>query len=167
MEKVLKVIKGLKGKEVIRDYAIGGGIAAMYYIEPLLTYDLDIFFIPVKESLDVLSPIYNYLKKSYKVHKEHVIIEGVPVQFIPVYNELVREAVENSVETKYGRVKTRVIGLEHLVAIMLQTFRPKDREKIVKIMGEAEVDLIFLKKILKKYNLYEKFKKFRSTYYGK
>lgn len=139
----------------------------MYYIEPLLTYDLDIFFIPVKDSLDVLSPIYNYLKKSYKVHQEHVIIEGVPVQFIPVYNELVREAVENSVETKYGRVKIRVIGPEHLVAIMLQTFRPKDREKIIKIMEEAEVDLIFLKKILKKYNLSEKFKKFRSMYYGK
>ena len=35
MEKVLKVIRELKGKEVIRDYAIGGGIAVMYYIEPL------------------------------------------------------------------------------------------------------------------------------------
>ncbi len=168
MEKVLKVIKELKGKEVIRNYAIGGGIAVMYYVEPLLTYDLDIFFIPVKDSLDVLSPIYNYLKKkSYRAYKEHVIIEGVPVQFIPVYNELVREAVENSVEAKYGRIKTRVISLEYLVTIIFQTFRPKDRERIIKIMEEAEVDLIFLKKILKKYNLYEKFKKFRRMYYGK
>lgn len=29
----------------IKDYAIGGGIAAIYYIEPILTYDLDIFII--------------------------------------------------------------------------------------------------------------------------
>jgi hypothetical protein len=33
----------------IKAYAIGGGIAATYYIEPVLTYDLDIFFIPAKE----------------------------------------------------------------------------------------------------------------------
>ncbi len=76
---------------MIKDYAIGEAIAALYYVEPLLTYDLYIFFIPVEESLDVLSPIYNHLKKiGYKTHKEHMIIEGVPVQFIPVYNELIK-----------------------------------------------------------------------------
>jgi predicted nucleotidyltransferase len=168
MEKTLKVIRELKKNGAIKDYAIGGAIAALYYVEPLLTYDLDIFFIPVEESLDVLSPIYNHLKKiGYKTHKEHMIIEGVPVQFIPVYNELIKEAVENSVETKYGRIKTKVIGVEYLIAIMIQTFRPKDRERIVKIVEETEIDLKVLEKILKKYSLDEKFIKFRGMYYGK
>lgn len=168
MEKTLKVIKELKENELIKDYAIGGGIAALYYVEPLLTYDLDILFIPVAESLDVLDPIYIYLKKKgYKTHKEHMIIEGVPVQFIPDYNELVKEAIGNSVEAKYGRIKTKVIGVEYLIAIMFQTFRPKDRERIIKIIEEAEIDLKFLEKILKKYNLHEKFRKFRGMYYGK
>lgn len=168
MEKTLKAIKKLKENELIKDYAIGGGIAALYYVEPLLTYDLDIFFIPVEESLDVLNPIYNYLKKKgYKTHKEHIIIEGVPVQFIPIYNELIKEAIGNSVEAKYGRIKTKVIGVEYLVAIMFQTFRPKDRERIIKIIEEAEIDLKFLEKILKKYSLYQKFRKFRGIYYGK
>lgn len=164
MEKTLKLIKELKEKKIFADYSIGGGIAALYYIEPLLTYDLDIFFIPIEDSIDVLSPIYGYLKeKGCKVKKEHVLIEGVPVQFIPVYNDLVKEAVQYSVEVKYGRRKTRVLGLEYLIAVMLQTYRPKDRERLVKVFEEAKIDMKLLKKTLKKYGLYEKYVQFRET----
>ena len=167
MEKTLKVIGGLKNKKIILDYAIGGGIAALYYIEPLLTYDLDIFFIPIEDSIDVLTPIYRYFKeKGFKAKKEHVLIEGVPVQFIPVYNELVKEAVQYSVEVKYGRIKTRVLGLEYLIAVMLQTDRPKDRERLVKVFEEAKIDLKLLKKILRKYGLYDKYVRFKEMYFG-
>ena len=167
MEKALKIIKELKEKKVLKDYSIGGGIAALYYIEPLLTYDLDIFFIPIEDSIDVLAPIYKYLQeKGYKTKKEHVLIEGVPVQFIPVYNELVEEAVRCSVEVKYGRIKTKVLGLEYLVAVMLQTYRPKDRERLVRVFEEAKIDLKLLKKILKKYGLYDKYVLFKETRFG-
>lgn len=166
MEKTLKVIRGLKNERVILDYAIGGGIAVLYYVEPLLTYDLDIFFIPIEESLDVLAPVCKYLKeKGYKIRREHIIIEGVPTRFIPVYNELVREAVQNSIEVKYGRIKTKVLGLEYLIAVMLQTYRAKDRERILKIFEMAKVDLQFLRKLLKKYDLYGKYTKFRGLYF--
>ena len=166
MVNTLKRIGELKNKKIIGDFAISGGVAVLYYVEPLLTYDLDIFFIPVEESIDVLTPIYNYLrKKGYKFDKEHVIIEGIPVQFIPVYNELVNEAVLKSVEAKYGRIKTKVLGLEYLVAIMIQTYRAKDRERLIKIFEEAEVDLRLLRKILKKYNLHDKYAEFRRRYF--
>ena len=167
MENTLKVIKVLKNKKVILDYAIGGGIAVLYYVEPLLTYDLDIFYVPIEESIDVLAPIYKYLKeKGYKTQREHIMIEGVPTQFIPVYNELVREAVQNSTEVKYGKMRTKVLGLEYLIAVMLQTYRAKDRERIIKIFEEVRVDQKFLKKLLKKYNLYGKYTKFRGLYFG-
>jgi hypothetical protein len=167
VEKTLKLIKELKEKKVFRDFSIGGGIAALYYIEPLLTYDLDIFFIPIENSIDVLAPIYSYLKgKGFRVKKEHVLVEGIPVQFIPVYNDLVKEAVQYSVEVKYGRIKTRVVGLEYLIAIMLQTNRPKDRERLIKVFEEAKIDLKLLKKILKKHELYEKYVSFREMYFG-
>lgn len=168
MEKTLKFIRELKENKLIHDFAIGGGIAVLYYVEPLLTYDLDIFFIPVEESLDVLSSIYKYFRrKGFKTHKEHILIDGVPVQFIPVYNDLVKEAVGNSIEVRYGRLKTKVIGLEYLVAIMLQTYRSIDRERIIKIFEEAEVNLKLLNNILKKHNLHEKFLGFRRAYFGK
>lgn len=166
MERTLKIIKDLKEKKVLKDFSIGGGIAALYYIEPLLTYDLDIFFIPIEDSIDILAPVYQYLKeKGFKTKGEHVLIEGVPVQFIPVYNDLVKEAVQYSDEVKYGRIKTKVLGLEYLIAVMLQTYRPKDRERLVKVFEEAKIDLKLLKKILKKYGLYDKYVQFKEIYF--
>ena len=162
MEKTLRLIKELKEKKIITDYSIGGGIAALYYVEPLLTYDLDIFFIPIEDSIDVLTPIYGYLKeKGFKAKKEHILIEGVPVQFIPVYNDLVEEAVQYSVEVRYGRIKTRVLGVEYLIAVMLQTYRPKDKERLVKVFEDAKIDIELLKKILKKHGLYDRYVQFK------
>lgn len=166
MEKTLNIIKELKEKKVLKDFSIGGGIAALYYIEPLLTYDLDILFIPIEDTIDILAPIYQYLKeKGFKAKKEHVLIEGVPVQFIPVYNELVKEAVQHSGEVKYGRIKTKVLGLEYLIAVMFQTYRPKDRERLVKVFEEAKIDLKLLKRIIKKYGLYDKYVQFKEMYF--
>jgi len=166
VEKTLKIIKELKEKKVLKDFSIGGGIAALYYIEPLLTYDLDILFIPIEDSIDILTPIYRYLKeKGFKTKGEHVLIEGIPVQFIPVYNDLVKEAVLYSDEVKYGRIKTKVLGLEYLIAVMLQTYRPKDRERLIKVLEEAKIDLKLLKKILKKYRLYDKYVQFKEMYF--
>ncbi len=168
MEKTIRVIRELKEKKIIKDFAIGGGIAVLYYIEPLLTYDLDIFFIPKEDSMDVLSPIYKQMReKGYKTQMEYIIIEGVPVQFIPEYNELIRESVQNAAEVRYGRQKTKVLGLEYLVAIMLQTFRPIDRERLLRIFDEAEIDSRLLNKLLKKYKLFEKYQEFRRSYFGK
>jgi len=168
MDKALRIINELKTEAVIKDFAIGGGIAVLYYTEPLLTYDLDIFFVPIKDSLDVLAPIYSFLKKrDYKTSKEHILVEGVPVQFIPVYNDLVKDAVSHSRKVNYGRLKTNVVGLEYLIAIMLQTYRAKDRERLVTILEETEFDSKRLMSILKKYSLYDKFKKFRSVRFGK
>jgi hypothetical protein len=168
VEKTIRVIRELKEKKIIKDFAIGGGIAVLYYIEPLLTYDLDIFFIPTEESLDVLSPIYKQMReKGYKTQMEYIIIEGVPVQFIPVYNELIRESVLNAAGVRYGRLKTKVLGLEYLVAIMIQTFRPVDRERLSRIFEEADVDLRLLTKILKRYKLFDRYQEFRRSYFGK
>jgi hypothetical protein len=52
MEKALRVINEMTGRGVIKAYAIGGGIAATYYIEPVLTFDLGIFFIKFEKLID-------------------------------------------------------------------------------------------------------------------
>jgi len=196
VEKTIKVINELKNQGLIEDYAIGGGIGSIFYIEPVLTFDLDVLILIKSEGkIITLSPIYDYLKrKGYRAEKEHIIIEGVPVQFIPAYNELVKEAVEKASEVRYKGVKTRVLtpeylvaitlqtkasevrykGVktrvltpEYLVAIMLQTYRPKDRERIIKFLEEAKVNLRTLSKILQKHKLKEKYEQFLRTYYGK
>ncbi|MBW1795426.1 MAG: hypothetical protein JRJ38_13525 [Deltaproteobacteria bacterium] len=167
MEKTLKVLNDLAKKGLIERYVIGGGIAVIYYAEPVLTYDLDVFcFLPTeREGLITLSPIYEYLgKKGYSVQGEHVAIEGIPVQFIPAYNELVEEAVNKAVEIKYERVKTRIVRAEYLLAIMLQTYRPKDRERMLLLLDEAQVDMLCLENILERHGLQKKWREFRRRY---
>ncbi|MGB7297179.1 MAG: hypothetical protein WBC70_16480 [Candidatus Aminicenantales bacterium] len=163
MDKALQVIRALHSSGLIRAYAIGGGIAATYYIEPILTYDLDIFFIPTSEGLDVLSPIHKELKRRrYSLDKELVVIEGVPVQFIPVYNELVKEAVESAVESRYKKVRTRILRPEYLVAIAVQTNRSKDRERALQLASQTKLDAKLLTGLLNKYGLTDRYRKIKA-----
>jgi len=166
MERALKVIEEITRQGVIKAYAIGGGIAATYYIEPVLTYDLDIFFIPVKEGLDVLAPIYEYAKeRGFSTQAESILIEGFPVQFIPAYNDLVREAVENASTLKYRDVEAKVVTAEYLAAIALQTGRAKDRERVIRLLEEADIDRTVFDRILESFGLAEKFKKLEKQFH--
>ena len=167
MEKTLIVLNELEKNGLIERYAIGGGIAALYYAEPVLTYDLDIFCILPTEGEEVitLSSIYEYLQnKNYKADGEHIVIEGVPVQFIPTYNRLVEEALLEATKTNYKQIETRIVRVEHLLAIMLQTYRPKDRERMLLILDETQIDALYPDDILERHGLLKKWREFRRRY---
>ena len=169
MEHTLNIINLMQQEGVFTTYAIGGGIAALFYIEPITTFDLDIFVILPESSERIisLSPLYAWLeKKGYPPQNEQVIIEGVPVQFVPIYNDLVSDAVHHAVERQYGNTVTRVFGAEYLIAIMLQTYRAKDKDRLVKFMDEADISMPLLNSILEKHKLKGKFESFRRAYYG-
>lgn len=160
MKKAIKTINELKKAGLIEDYAIGGGIAAIFYVEPFVTYDVDVFIILPKEAkcrnLIVLSPIFDYLKgKGFRWKGEHIIIEGVPVQFIPA-DELEEEAVRKARQIKYEGVRTKVLTPEYLVSILLRAGRKKDQEKVEKLLEQTKVDREKLKDILHRYGLKEK-----------
>ncbi len=161
MKKTLAVINVLKKQGIIEDYSIGGGIAAIYYIEPILTYDLDIFVIlPQAEGKRVidLSVLFNSLcQKGYSWKKEHLIIEGVPVQFIPA-DELETEAIGNAPVVDYEGTNTKVFSAEYLIAVLVRAGRTKDIEKVEKILEQATVKYKKLKSILLKYKLLSKYK---------
>lgn len=164
MKKTIQVINNLESEGAITGYAMGGATALLFYAEPALTFDIDIFvFLPApqgaKELVD-LGPLYKTLQsKGFLAEKEHVMIEGIPVQFIPVYNELVKEAVKKASTKEYEGVPVKVIKIEYLLAIMIDTNRPKDRERIGKILEEVSFDENGLKTILKRYSLQEKWEK--------
>jgi len=162
MKKTLKIINELKAKGLIEDYAIGGGIATIFYVEPFLTYDLDVFIIPSekggKKNIILLSPIFDYLEgKGYHWQEEHIIIEGMPVQFIPA-DKLEEEAVRNAKQIKYEGIKTKVMTPEYLMSLLLRAGRKKNIQKIEKLLEQTEIDMEKVKDILSKYGLREKFK---------
>ncbi|MBI4211553.1 MAG: hypothetical protein HY540_02840 [Deltaproteobacteria bacterium] len=167
MEKALQVLNEMEQHGVIEKYALGGAIALLFYTEPVLTYDLDVFvFLPQEKQnrlLISLEPIYAYLKsKGYFSHKEHVHIEGIAVQFIPVYNELIEEAVKKAKKLKYNKTTVRVLSLEYLIAIMVQTGRPKDRMRIGAIFEQVKIKEKIFVEILKRHQLYDQWKGLKS-----
>jgi len=167
VEKTLKVFNDLEKKGLIKRYVIGGGIAVLFYAEPILTYDLAVFcLLPTERGgLITLSALYKYLrKKDYKEQEEHIVIEGIPVQFIPAYNALVEKAIDEAVKVEYKGVETKIVRVEHLLAIMLETYRPKDRERILLLLDEAQIDMPYLENILERHGLQEKWSKFRRRY---
>jgi hypothetical protein len=167
MEKTLQVLNELESKGLIVKYAIGGAIAATFYMEPVLTYGLDVFVsLSVSaDSLVLFSPIYEYLRgKGYATEHEHVLIEGVPVQFLPAYNALVEEALEHARETSYGKTQTRVLRAEHLLAIMLQIYRPKDKTRLTQMLEEAEIDGAYLTGILERHGLDQRWCEFKRQF---
>lgn len=47
-ERALKIINEMYKKGILKNYAIGGAVATIFYTEPFFTRDIDIFFIPPK-----------------------------------------------------------------------------------------------------------------------
>jgi len=166
MKKTLEVINELKQRGLIKDYAIGGAVAALKWTEPFFTRDLDLFIIPEKvvgkEELVFFSPIYEYLKKKgYDTWTgQWLTIEGVPVEFIPAEG-VAEEAVENAVETSFEGVTTRVISAEYLIALFLKALREKDKIKIRMLLEQTTINMEQLRDILMRHRLSEKFEMFK------
>jgi len=135
VEATIRVLNEVVEAGILEAYAIGGAMAAVFYVEPIATFDLDVFVLlppAERERLVVtLERQYRWLSdRGYRVAGEHVMIENIPVQFLPAYNPLVTEAVVDSVEKPLGSATARVCRPEHLMAILLQTGRAKDRARL-------------------------------------
>lgn len=131
-------------------------MGAIFYTEPFLTFDLDVFVVlpPTAGGLLTLAPIYDALRaRGYTEENECVLVEGVPVQFLPAYNALVEQALNQAQEVMFEGVPTRVLRSEHLVAICLQTGRNKDRDRVRILREQAKLDLNFLAEILRRHQL--------------
>jgi len=167
VEQALKVINTLKEEGLIKEYAIGGGIATIFYAEPFLTYDLDVFItLPETDSdLVVLTPIYDYLRsQGYKTEKEHILIGDMPMQFFVPGDGLEEAAVRDAVEVEYEGVRTRVMRAEYLIAIFLRAHRAKDISKILMLLEQTKVDMDHLSEILKSSGLWRKWLEFKGRF---
>ncbi len=161
MKRTLQVLNELERDGVIDRYAIGGAMGATFYVEPLLTFDLDVFVVLPQSAGGLLSlaPLYEALRaRGYTEEGECVFIEGVPVQFLPAYNALLDEALMDARETSYEEAPTRVVRAEHLIAICLQTGRDKDRERVRIFREQAELDMNYLTGVLQRHGLEGKWK---------
>ncbi len=160
MKRALEVLNELKAKGLIRDYAIGGAVAALRWTEPFFTQDLDVFVVLEIEpqGLISLTPIYDYFQSHGYTWKGHwIVVEGIPVDIFPA-DSLEAEAVEYAAEVEYEGIRTKVITPEYLVALFLRAGREKDLAKTRMLLEQADVDRERLKDILKRCGLSERFR---------
>jgi hypothetical protein len=174
IKRTIGVISAMEADGIIGRYAITGAFAAFYYVEATVTEDLDILVSFDQPSsrpasgLITLEPIFLYLqKKGYREHrKEGIVIEGWPVQFLPVAGELDVEALAQSREIEVpisdteGPVKTRVLRPEHIVAKSLQIGRPKDFLRIAQFIEGGAVEMRALSDVLVRHGLEESWQNF-------
>ena len=150
----LRAANDLVAAGLIEGWALGGALAAIYYVEPFTTYDADIFYIPVDKGLTAGIPaIYAHLQKQgWKFEREHLLVHGFPVQFLTAHG-LTEEAVREAQVIEFEGVSARVFRAEHIVAIAASVGRHKDIVRIEQLMQQADLDKALLEKILNRHNL--------------
>jgi hypothetical protein len=154
----LRALEELKQAAVVEDYAVADAMALVFWTEPIPTYDLDVLvFLPEQEtSLVSLDTIYQWASvRGYAVAAEHVIIAGVPVQFLPAHNELADEAIVTAAILEYEGVPVRVVRPEYLVALYLEPSArtPKRRERAAALIEAAATDRRLVEQLIQRFGL--------------
>jgi hypothetical protein len=154
----LRAVNGLKSSGIIEEYAVAGAMALTFWIEPVATFDLDVLvMLPRSDGpLVSLDPIYRWATdRGYVAEHEHVVIEGVPVQFLPSFGALTDEAIRTAADREYQGVDLRVVRPEYLIALFLvpSARTAKRRERAAALRDSPSIDRDLLDEMMTRFNL--------------
>jgi hypothetical protein len=157
-ENTLRAVNDLRATGIIDDYAVAGAMALMFWIEPVPTFDLDVLVLLPQSAgpLVSLEPIYRWAAdRGYAAEHEHLIIEGVPVQFLPSDGALADEAIRTADDLQYNGVGVRVVKPEYLIALYLvpSARTAKRRERAAALRHSAAIDLDRLNDVMTRFKL--------------
>lgn len=167
MQDTLKILLQLRTEGMIGRFAIGGAVAASFYVESVATEDLDVyaFLQPASSGLLTLTPLYERLRQlGGMVVNEHVVVHGWPLQILPPYNPLIEAAVMSALEQKFHDVMVPVATAAYLCAIALQTGRAKDYQRVNALLEAGCVDASVLEKLVREYALQERWNQYVRRY---
>jgi hypothetical protein len=157
LRKTIEVVTRLAEQGAIQRYAIAGAVAALNYIQPTLTEDPDILvsvshFEKRPSGLILLTPIEKALADMRYTERSDLgyVIDGWPVQFLPVASELDEEALEKAIEVEIDPtgdppLKARCQRAEHVVAIAVKLGRLKDLARVQAFLEQRAVDMVALR----------------------
>jgi hypothetical protein len=161
----IEVVTKLAERGAIQQYAIAGAVAALNYIQPTLTEDLDILvsiahFEKRQSGLILLTPIEKALADMGYTERTDLgyMIGEWPVQFLPVASELDEEALERAIDldidlTRDSPLRARCLRAEHVVAIAVKLGRLKDLARVQAFLEQRAVDLVALEDVLQRHDL--------------
>lgn len=154
----LRALNAVKADGVIEEYAIAGAMAIVFWAEPVPTFDLDVLVLPAvpEGGLVGLGSIYRWADaRGYPAQDEHIVVEGLPTQFIPAPNSLAREAIATASALEYEGESVRVVRPEYLIALYLQpqARTPRRRERAAMLLELASLNRALLDEILQRHGL--------------
>ena len=162
MDKVAVLLNEMVEQGIIADYAVFGAVAQMRYTEAVVTLDADILVaVSEPDKLDVLSPIYAFCReRGYLPEGEAIRVGDWPVQFIPAFSKLTREAIRDAETGDLDGIPLRVIRADYLAVIALSVGRAKDFARVLALREAGAVtdkeisDLAVHHKLTSEWNLF-------------
>ncbi len=152
---------------VILDYALFGAAAQMRSTEPVATLDADVLVaVPSPDRIDLLTPIYDFCRNGgYALEGEAVKVGAWPVQFIPVFSLLTREALECAETDEFEGIPLRVIRADYLAVIALSVGRAKDFARILSLLEDRAVTREEIASLARRHQLSEVWKRFEWKFF--
>lgn len=166
MKELAQLLNGMREAGVISDYALFGAAAQMRYTEPVATLDADVLVtVPGPEGLDKLGPIYQFCAtKGYHPEGEAMRVGAWPVQFVPVFSPLTREALEQAETADFEGVPFRVVRAIHLAVIALSVGRAKDFTRILALLESGSLTRQEVANLAARHGLADAWKRFERRF---
>jgi hypothetical protein len=166
VEDVAVLLNGMRDAGVISDYALFGAVAQMRYTEAVATLDADVLVVvPSPDRLEVLGPIYEYCRtRGYAPEGEAVRVGAWPVQFVPVFSELTRQAVSAAETADFAGVPFRVVAADYLAVIALSVGRAKDMARVLALLEAGAVSPEGVSALARRYGLQDAWTRFGSRF---
>jgi len=166
MDKVAVLLNEMVEQGIIADYAVFGAVAQMRYTEAVVTFDADILVaVAEPDRVDVLSPIYAFCQeRGYLPEGEAIRVGDWPVQFIPAFSKLTREAIRDAEIGDLDGIPLRVIRADYLAVIALSVGRPKDFARVLALREAGAVKDKEISDLARRHNLNSEWKLFKDRF---
>jgi len=149
MKEVAQLLNEMRASGVIIDYALFGAAAQMRYTEPVATLDADVLIaLPSPEGLE----------------GEAVRVDAWPVQFIPVFSPLTRDALVQAETADFEGVPFRVVRADYLAVIALSVGWSKDFTRILGLLESGSVSGEEIARLAERHDLLEAWKRFEARF---
>ena len=166
MDKVAVLLNEMVEQGIIADYAVFGAVAQMRYTEAVVTLDADILVaVTEPDKLDVLGPIYAFCReRGYLPEGEAIRVGDWPVQFIPAFSKLTREAIRDAEIGDLDGIPLRVIRADYLTVIALSVGRAKDFARVLALREAGAVNDKEISDLAMRHNLTSEWKLFKERF---
>src|SRR5512137_1641701 len=121
--------------------------------------------VPAADRIDALSGIYEFCAaRGYRPEGEAIRVGAWPAQFVPAFDPLTKEAMEQAATADFEGVACRVVGADHLAVIALSVGRAKDFARILALLESGSASRESIGCLAARHGLADAWQRFESRF---